>query len=121
MKLVDILAEYSKHFDSGRLPYLECNVCSHLFYYPRTRCPKCFSSEIQILQSGGFGKIFSLTWIHGKDPNERRSYAMIAMEEGFKLYSSLVESDDADIDDRVQVVMLERNGRNVPFFRKLAH
>ncbi|MDA4130049.1 MAG: hypothetical protein OK457_04710, partial [Thaumarchaeota archaeon] len=57
--------------------------------------------------------------IHGKDPNERRSYAMIAMEEDFKLYSSLVESDDADIDDPVQVVMLERNGKKSPFFRKL--
>jgi uncharacterized OB-fold protein len=69
--------------------------------------------------SSGLGTIFSLTWIHGKDPAERRSYAMITMDEGFKIYSSLVDSYDADIDDRVQVVMLERNAKKVPYFKKI--
>ena len=49
----------------------------------------------------------------------KRSYAMIAIDEGFKLYSSLVDSYDADIDDRVQVIMLERNGNKVPYFKKI--
>ena len=119
MKLNDVISEYFKEFDLGRLPFIECTSCSHRFYYPRTVCPKCFSPEIKISISVGFGTIFSLTWIHGKDPAEKRSYAMISMDEGFKLYSSLVDSYNADIDDRVQVAMLEKNGRKVPFFKKI--
>jgi uncharacterized OB-fold protein len=119
LKLNDVIAEYYKEFDLGRLPYIECSSCSHRFYYARTLCPKCFSPEIKISTSNGLGNIFSLTWIHGKDPAEKRSYAMIAMDEGFKLYSSLVDSYDADIDDRVEVVMLEKNGKRVPHFKKI--
>jgi uncharacterized OB-fold protein len=119
LKLNDLTAEYFKEFDLGRLPYLECSSCAHRFYYARTVCPKCFSPEIKMSASSGHGTIFSLTWIHGKDPAEKRSYAMIAMDEGFKLYSSLVDSFDAEIDDRVQVVMLEKNGKKVPYFKKI--
>jgi uncharacterized OB-fold protein len=117
VQLGEITARYFECFAAGKLPYLECPSCGHKFYYPRNRCPKCLSPDIKISLSAGLGTIFSLTWIHGKDPSDRKSYAIISLNEGFKLYSSLIESDHADIDDRVQVVMLEKNGKKVPYFR----
>jgi uncharacterized protein len=119
LKLADIISDYFKEFDLGRLPYLECSSCSHRFYYARTICPKCFSPKISLSISRGLGRVFSLTWIHGKDPLEKRSYAIIEMEEGFKLYSSLIDAENADIGDRVQVVVLERDGKKIPYFRPL--
>jgi len=117
MKLLDIMSEYFKQFELGRLAYLECSACSHRFYYARTMCPRCFSPRISVSVSHGLGRVFSLTWIHGKEPVEKRSYAIIEMDEGFKLYSSLIDASDADIGDRVQVVMLERDGKKIPYFK----
>ena len=117
MNLADLNSEYSSLFDSGKLPFIECTSCLHRFYYVRANCPKCSSGKIVVRASEGFGRIFSLTWIYRKNPVQKDSYAIIEMDEGFRLYSSLIDSDHAEIEDRVSLIMLERNGRKIPFFK----
>ena len=42
----------------------QCEACHKFIYYPRTRCPHCFSDRLQWQPCSGQGKLYSYTVIH---------------------------------------------------------
>ena len=38
-----------------------CAACRHYIYYPRARCPKCFSDHLGWERVSGLGKVYSYT------------------------------------------------------------
>jgi uncharacterized OB-fold protein len=115
LKLSEIDQAYGSAFEKGRLPYLSCNGCSHVFYYPRDACPNCGSKELDLHESSGKGYIFSYTTVHRKGLKDS-IYAIVQVEEGFRLYSNILSSGEPKIDDRVVVTFKEVKGRRYPFF-----
>jgi uncharacterized OB-fold protein len=69
---------------------------------------------LDIKQSSGLGKIFSFTIIRRKG-SEGRCYAIVELEEGFRIYSNV--EGKAEIGDTVHVYFKEKDGSNFPFFR----
>ena len=75
-----------------------CNTCSHVFFYPRERCPDCFSDDLDWTRVSGLGRLYSFTIVHQPThpASERESphiYAMVWLNEGPKIPSSLVECE----------------------------
>ncbi|BBL47002.1 Zn-ribbon domain-containing OB-fold protein [Metallosphaera sedula] len=83
-------------FKEGKIPYLHCLDCGHNFFYPRDRCPKCHRGKLESRLSSGRGVIFSYTEFQGG------VYAIVEMEEGFRLYANVREK--VRIGDRVVAV-----------------
>ncbi|MEM0117088.1 MAG: OB-fold domain-containing protein [Conexivisphaerales archaeon] len=117
MKLSEITELYERSFRQSKLPFLYCSSCNHNFYYPRDRCPRCHSNNLQVKLSSGKGKIFSYTVIHRKGKAEV-FYAIVELEEGFRMYSNI--SDRVEIEDKVEVFFSQINGAIAPYFRKSA-
>lgn len=117
MKLQDIEEEYRKRFSVETLPYMKCRKCSHVFYYPRNVCPKCLSENLEVSESSGIGRVYSITKIARKDM-EPVNYAIIEMDEGFRLYSVIVGCNDPRIGMKVKLKMQEVNGSKFPFFEQ---
>lgn len=117
MKLSEVIDKYRALFDDGRLPYTKCNNCSHVFYYARSSCPKCQSADLDIRASSGHGTIYSVTGL--LDKNKRETYySIIEMDEGFRLYSTVISESAPEIGDSVSVTVINVNGKNYPFFKK---
>ncbi|QGA53645.1 nucleic acid-binding protein [Sulfolobus sp. E5-1-F] len=116
MKDDEIRELYFKYFNEEKLPFIQCNKCGYRFYYPRVFCPKCHSSDIEVRFSKGHGKIFAMTKIYRKD-GSHVVYGIVELEEGFRMYSNIVEESQADIGKRVELIFKEINGKKYPLFR----
>ncbi|MDG6956489.1 MAG: nucleic acid-binding protein [Nitrososphaerota archaeon] len=112
MKLEELGRAYHEKLDANRLPYLECDVCGHRFYYPRKLCPRCSSTSLQVRESDGRGKIFSLTRIQKKDGG-KTTYGIVELD-GFRIYCNILEKGKADLGKEVSMVFVELKGRKYP-------
>nr|6HTJ_A Chain A, Nucleic-acid-binding protein containing a Zn-ribbon [Saccharolobus solfataricus]6HTJ_B Chain B, Nucleic-acid-binding protein containing a Zn-ribbon [Saccharolobus solfataricus] len=116
MREEEIRELYFKYFDENKLPFIQCNKCGHKFYYPRVLCPKCGSSDIEVRFSKGLGKIFAMTKVYRKD-GSYVIYGIVELEEGFRMYSNIIEESQADINRKVEVIFKEINGKKYPLFK----
>jgi len=115
LKLSEIEEEYRKSMAESQLPYLNCMNCGLSFYYQRGHCPRCGSGDIKVLRSSGIGSVFSFTVIRRKD-RQPTVYAIIEMQEGFRLYSNIVDGAGVRVGEKVSVIFKEMNGESYPFF-----
>ncbi|BCU66993.1 hypothetical protein HS7_04300 [Sulfolobales archaeon HS-7] len=99
----DLLVKYGDIIRKGRLPYLRCKKCGYSTYYPKVRCPKCTSHEFEVSESKGSGKVYSITSFN--NGGRTYYYAIIEMEEGFKMYANVVSP--ATIGDRVMAIFVD--------------
>ncbi|QGA68955.1 Zn-ribbon domain-containing OB-fold protein [Sulfolobus sp. E11-6] len=118
MKLNEIIQTYFDYFNKEKLPYMKCNTCGNVFYYPRTVCPRCLSINLSILESKGEGEIYSET----KFANEKGQVivvGLVKLDEGFKMYANIFSRniEEVDINKRVKVIFREViGGQKFPFF-----
>jgi uncharacterized OB-fold protein len=115
LKLEELWRAYHERLDANRLPYLECKACKHRFYYPRMLCPRCSSTSLEVKESDGRGKIFSLTRIQKKDGG-RTTYGIVEFD-GFRIYCNVLEDGKADVGGDVSVAFVELKGRKYPVAR----
>ncbi len=78
----------------GRLLIKSCNACGEVFFYPRTYCPKCWSSDTEWIEASGRGTVYTFTVVHQNDLppfNERTPYvvAIVELEEGVRMTSNI--------------------------------
>jgi uncharacterized OB-fold protein len=72
-----------------------CNNCRHSFFYPRVRCPRCHSRDIQWVRASGNGTLHSFAIAH---QSLNRAFkipppfvlAMVQLDEGPRIMSNLV-------------------------------
>jgi uncharacterized OB-fold protein len=105
----------------GKLLLRKCAKCSHLQHPPTPMCPRCGSLEWTTQEASGRGTVYS--WIvshHPTQPDaEPRIVALIALEEGLRMVSNIVDAGGADVrnDMDVEVCFRTYDDVTLPQFR----
>ena len=90
--------EYDTALREGRLLGLKCG-CRDFLCPPRAVCPRCGSSDLEVVQLSGKGKIASFTTLfvaaEGRDKELPYAMALVALEEGPYLIGR-IETDCAN-------------------------
>ncbi len=76
----------------------KCGACGKFIYYPRDRCPNCFSDNLAWQPVSGRGTLYSYTVVHRAST---RSFAdapyvlaIVELEEGPRMTSNVVAAPD---------------------------
>lgn len=75
----------------------------HVWYLPRTRCPRCSSADVESFEPGGRGTVFALTSLHRRSDgaSEVVRIALVDLDDGIRLMTRA--SPAARIGSRVVV------------------
>ena len=107
----------------GKLLVPKCNNCGRFFFAPEIACTHCFSTDWNWVQSSGRGTLYSYSIVHRAPLPSFTTpfvFAVIDMEEGWTLFSNLLECafEDIHMDMPVAVVFaLGPDGRILPLFK----
>jgi uncharacterized OB-fold protein len=87
--------------------------CGNHQYYPRPICLACDSTDLELVEASGLGRIHSYTVVHRSvDPRFEAPYtvALVDLEEGPRLLTHVVgdEPDEVRCDAPVRLTWLER-------------
>ena len=105
----------------GRLLLRQCAQCERIQHPPSPMCPACGSLEWSTKQMSGCGTVHS--WIvsrHPTQPDEApRVAAIIALDEGPRFVSNLIDVTPRDVTNEmpVVVVFVDVDGVRLPQFR----
>jgi uncharacterized OB-fold protein len=108
--------------DRGELLIQKCSSCGRLRHPPRPMCPNCQSLEWETVPSSGKGEVFSFIIPHYPQvPFFEYPYvvAVVALEEGTRLISNVVDVDphDVEIGMPVEVKFVKVDGElTLPLF-----
>lgn len=116
-------APYWEALSHRVLSYQRCTACQRAVFYPRARCPHCFSDQLEWHASAGRGSVYAVTTVH-RAPRAFESrapfcVALIDLDEGFRMLSNLVSCSpgQARIGMAVQLDFEERDETLLPVFR----
>jgi len=75
-----------------------CKMCDHLFFYPRSECPHCLSTNLEWVQVSGRARLHSFTVVQQPANAAFRDdvpyvYAVVQLDEGPRLVSNIVQGD----------------------------
>jgi uncharacterized OB-fold protein len=75
-----------------------CTTCDHVFFYPRSECPRCFSTTLELVPVSGRGRLHSFTIVYQPANAAFKAeaphvYAVVQLDEGPRLVSNVVECD----------------------------
>jgi len=94
----------------------KCNSCKNYVFYPRIRCPHCFSDNLDWEEASGKGTVYSYTTVLNNAPsgfiNEMPyTVAIIRLAEGVQMLSNIVGCDphEVECDMPVEVVFEKLN------------
>jgi uncharacterized protein len=107
----------------GRLVAQRCTGCGALRHPPRPMCPRCQVLAFEAAELSGRGTLYSYAVLH-HPRHPAFDYpvlaALVDLDEGIRLVSSLVDVEPADIEIgmRLEVTFTRTAGdRSVPVFR----
>ncbi len=107
------------------IPY--CTSCGKPHFYPRSACPHCWSEEAyDWREARGTGVIHTFTIVRSNPPPAfvpmlPFPVAIIDLDEGVRLLSNIVDGGEAiAIGDRVELEFVERDGQQLPLFRRVS-
>jgi len=85
----------TKHFwdaaAAGKLLLKKCAACGAFHYYPRARCPFCFSDRTEWHQASGRGSIYSYSVMRRAPVPYAIAYVTLA--EGVTMMTNIVDCD----------------------------
>lgn len=104
------------------IPY--CNECSRYYFYPRSHCRHCDSTDVEWRQASGNGKLVSYVINRKPFPEFKNSdpqvIVIVELDEGVNLLSQIASEQNTPeqlpLGMRLRVVFLEREGVTLPFF-----
>ena len=70
-----------------------CQACSNFIYYPRVRCPHCFSDRLEWRKVSGRGKVYSYTVVRRPSSRVFESpyiLAIVELDEGPRMTTNVV-------------------------------
>jgi uncharacterized protein len=75
-----------------------CKTCDHLFFYPRSECPRCLSNHLEWMQVSGRGRLHTYTVVYQPANAAFRDdtpyiYAVVQLDEGPRMVSNVVPCD----------------------------
>ena len=102
-----------------RLVVRRCRACGRHHFMPRGQCPACWSDELEWVDSGGFGTVYSLSVVHRAPTPDFGAVApyviaLVDLDEGPRMFANVVGPGalQASIGERVQLTF-ERRGDTV--------
>ena len=86
-----------------------CTTCAHVFFYPRSECPRCFSSTLEWVPVSGRGRLHSFTIVYQPANAAFKAeaphvYAVVQLDEGPRLVSNVVQCDPESV--RVDMLLV---------------
>lgn len=94
----------------GRFELQRCAACDLVIWFPRARCPQCWTTDLSHFDASGLGTVYSHTVIR-KVANEYKDaapfvVAYVELDEGPRVLTNIVECDvdEVKVGMRVQVV-----------------
>lgn len=87
----------------GQLMLQHCRGCAAVTYYPRKRCPSCWSDALDNQPSGGQGTVISYSVVHrGVDEAFRQlgatvTLASVKTDEGPQIITLIVGDDRGEV------------------------
>jgi uncharacterized protein len=75
-----------------------CTICDHLFFYPRSECPRCLSNHLEWMQVSGRGRLHTYTVVYQPANAAFRDdtpdiYAVVQLDEGPRMVSNVVQCE----------------------------
>lgn len=111
----------------GDLLLKRCRSCDAAHYYPRARCPHCFSDDTEWIEAEGDGTVYAFTVCRqiqhseaGYDEAVPFVVAYVELSEGPKMLTNVVGCDPEDVETGQPVtVVFDDTGDGValPRFR----
>ncbi|HPT69964.1 MAG TPA: Zn-ribbon domain-containing OB-fold protein [Syntrophomonas sp.] len=90
-------AEYSKALKKDKLMGLKCNDCGTVTCPPMMVCCNCASTNLEIVEMSGKGKIVTFTVVNiaaeGRENEVPYTIAMVELDEGPWIMGNLVDMD----------------------------
>jgi uncharacterized OB-fold protein len=111
--------------DHGELLLQHCDDCGAVIFYPRKRCPSCWSASLTNRASAGAGTIVTFSIVHrGVDEAFRREgqnvvLAVVKTDEGPQVITRIVgcEPSEVEIGQRVKLYAdSDREGYPLPVY-----
>jgi Predicted nucleic-acid-binding protein containing a Zn-ribbon len=109
----------------GRLRLPRCRDCAAVFFYPRSICPTCWSSDLEWFDASGRGRLHSYLIAHRPSPGFEDevpyAVAVVELEEGPRLMSNVVgvpnDPEHLVLDMELEVVFDKHGDVAVPKFQ----
>ena len=95
-------APYWEGTAEGRLLIKHCDACGRDFFYPRSHCPRCWSSSTSWKEASGDGVVYTFTIVRQNDLppfKERLPYvvAIVELAEGVRMTSNIEGISPEDV------------------------
>ncbi|NLC35282.1 MAG: Zn-ribbon domain-containing OB-fold protein [Alcaligenaceae bacterium] len=92
---------YFSQLAQGRFAIPQCGACARLHFFPRVVCPHCGSDDLQWVEPGGQGEVYSTTIVRQKAGDY--TVCLINLAEGPRLMSRVVDVPPEDVHIGMQV------------------
>jgi len=121
-------AHYWEGTALGELRIQRCRPCRHAFFYPRTSCPRCGSTDVAWERASGRGRLHTYVISHraapGFEDEAPYAIAVVELDEGPRMMSNVVGIDNTPenlvLDMALEVEFQRREDVSVPVFRPVA-
>ena len=101
-----------------------CTLCERPIFYPRERCPRCLTSNLEWRPASGRGVVYAVTVDHRPQLSSRQqtepfTVALVDLAEGVRMMSNIIDCPPDDVEIGMTVVLAWEalpDGRNLPQF-----
>lgn len=101
----------------GKLLVKTCTSCGKAHWYPRTRCPFCFSDQTEWIRASGNGTVFSYSYMRRASPPYVMAY--VTLDEGPTMMTNIVDCDPESLEIGTPVTVVFQHttgGEALPMF-----
>lgn len=103
------------------IAYQHCSACRHAWYFRRSFCPRCGSTDTTTAQASGCGVVYAVTEVMRAPSEQLRSHApyaigLIDTDEGFRMMAHVEHG--VGIGERVRVRYIAFGDAFLPQFTR---
>jgi uncharacterized OB-fold protein len=121
-------AEFFEGTKRGELLVQRCKSCATTFFYPRTSCPSCGSSQVEWIKASGRARLHTYVINHrpapGFEEDAPYAIAVVELEEGPRMMTNIVgianTPENLVLDMELVVQFAARGEQMVPVFAPAA-
>lgn len=130
-KPLPVVQDFTRPFweatKAGKLLVQTCNVCKSPIFFPRDRCPECWSQDLSWTEASGKGEVyaFSITYEGVEAPFVEDLpivLAWIDLPEGIRMQTNIVDCDPEEVHIGMPVEVTFKKATDeitLPYFRPL--
>jgi uncharacterized OB-fold protein len=121
-------APYWEAANRGELQIQRCHACDRYYFYPRTACPRCGSTDVTWVSVSGRGRLHTYLINHrparGFENEAPYAIAVVELEEGPRMMANIVgvpnTPEHLQLDMPLEVRFEPRGEQMVPVFTPAA-